>query len=63
MAKKPTQEAGAVSESSKKEMMRTQHIYPCTCNHEYQDSINGKGRRLFTYGSKGMTCTVCGSKR
>lgn len=38
-------------------------IAPCSCEHKYQDSIHGKGMRVFTQGAKSATCTSCGSKR
>lgn len=39
----------------------------CTCTHEFQDSIYGKGKRLFVRLGKpgkatGYKCTVCGTK-
>lgn len=38
----------------------------CTCKHEFQDSMYGKGIRLFNScgDSKitGYRCTVCGNK-
>ena len=34
----------------------------CTCVHEYQDKVYGKGIRLFNVGTKDAKCTVCGSK-
>ena len=33
----------------------------CSCVHEGQDKINGKGMRVFNKGIKGHKCTVCGS--
>ena len=38
----------------------------CTCHHEYQDKIKGKGMRVHNYAEKvnqgdgGWRCTVCG---
>lgn len=39
-------------------------IVKCTCEHEYQDSIHGKGRRVANAAPKkgGYICTVCGKK-
>jgi len=44
-------------------------IKPCTCIHEYQDSIYGKGNRLYNHApAKGLKprryrCTVCGREQ
>lgn len=37
-------------------------IMRCTCKHEFQDEVYGKGMRLFNEGIKHYTCTVCGRK-
>lgn len=50
-------------------------IMPCTCKHEFQDSLYGKNKRLFNaragrkeHGTKaegkaiGYRCTVCGAE-
>jgi len=37
-------------------------IYPCTCTHEYQDKLYGKGRRVYNIGKTHKHCTVCGNK-
>lgn len=40
-------------------------VLACTCQHEAQDRIYGKGKRLHTWGRKragkgpGFACTVC----
>jgi len=40
-------------------------IAPCTCKHEYQDKLYGKGMRVWTRGGTvpqpQNTCTVCGA--
>ena len=38
-------------------------IFLCTCKHEGQDKIHGKGRRVFNEGKGTYTCTVCGAQR
>lgn len=40
-------------------------IFRCTCSHEFQDRMYGKGNRVFNQrmaGSKenGYRCTICG---
>ena len=37
-------------------------ILPCTCTHEAQDKIHGKGRRVWNVGKTHRKCTVCGAK-
>ena len=37
-------------------------IYPCKCNHEVQDKMYGKGRRVYNIGKTDKKCTVCGNK-
>jgi hypothetical protein len=39
-------------------------IKSCTCKHEFQDSLYGKGMRQHTLSLKEKTprCTVCGGK-
>ena len=34
-------------------------ISSCICNHEGQDSLHGKGMRVFNETVKGYRCTVC----
>lgn len=34
----------------------------CTCKHDAQDKIYGKGNRLMNEYSKGYRCTVCGKE-
>lgn len=38
-------------------------IYECVCQHEYQDKLYGKGRRVWNplgvQGKSGIRCTVC----
>lgn len=38
---------------------------PCQCDHEWQDSVYGKGIRLMNLvaGDKGYRCTVCAKVR
>lgn len=37
-------------------------IKKCTCKHEGQDELHGKGNRVFNQDAKkNYTCTVCGS--
>lgn len=38
-------------------------IAPCTCSHAGQDTLHGKGRRVYNEGKTQATCTVCGAKR
>ena len=39
-------------------------IYPCRCEHNYQDSKHGKGNRVFNLTmKKDYRCTVCGELR
>lgn len=37
-------------------------IVSCSCSHEYQDSVYGKGKRVANAAPKqdGDRCTVCG---
>lgn len=37
-------------------------IKRCSCTHEAQDKIHGKGLRVFNPTTKGARCTVCGSE-
>jgi hypothetical protein len=41
-------------------------VRPCTCEHGYQDTLYGRGRRVHTIsGTKDRpeyTCSVCGKK-
>jgi len=45
------------------------NIRPCTCDHEYQDRLYGKGMRLHTTcktgspGGAAYRCTVCGTRK
>lgn len=38
-------------------------IFKCTCEHDAQDSLHGKGNRVFNSGGKNKettySCTVC----
>lgn len=37
-------------------------IKACTCKHEAQDAMHGKGNRVHTESKKGeLNCTVCGN--
>ena len=40
-------------------------VQTCTCNHEGQDKIHGKGRRVFNLlaGKDKARCTVCGKEK
>lgn len=40
-------------------------IMLCTCKHEYQDKLYGKGKRVFNLCKKGISgrCTVCGREQ
>jgi len=43
-------------------------IKQCTCSHEGQDEIHGKGQRVFNLTQKGglikiYRCTVCASEK
>ena len=35
-------------------------VKKCTCQHEEQDKLYGKGNRLMNESTKGLRCTVCG---
>ena len=37
-------------------------VMKCTCQHEWQDKLRGKGNRVFNYHEKKnvWVCTVCG---
>lgn len=35
-------------------------IKPCTCAHEHQDKVYGKGRRFMIRTQDGYRCMVCG---
>lgn len=37
-------------------------IYPCVCKNDFQDSLYGKGRRVYNVGKVNKVCTVCGNK-
>lgn len=37
-------------------------IHICTCGHEYQDRLYGKGKRVYNIGKTNKICTVCGNK-
>lgn len=44
-----------------------QKIFSCTCKSEFQDSVYGKGNRVFNPKGKGedlggYRCTVCGKE-
>lgn len=34
----------------------------CTCKHDAQDKMYGKGNRLMNEYNKGYRCTVCGKE-
>ena len=34
----------------------------CSCKHEGQDNLYGKGNRLMNAYNKGYRCTVCGKE-
>jgi hypothetical protein len=34
-------------------------IANCSCSHEYQDRLYGKGKRVFNLGKTNYRCTVC----
>lgn len=38
-------------------------IFPCKCQHDFQDSEYGKGNRLFNPTTKGWRCTICTAPR
>lgn len=38
-------------------------VSKCNCEHEGQDSMYGKGNRVFNNGLKSAKCTVCGATR
>ena len=39
-------------------------IHPCTCKHEHQDRIHGKGNRVMNLTTKAnVRCTVCKAER
>lgn len=38
-------------------------IAKCSCQHEMQDKLHGKGNRVFNIYSKGGRCTVCGTSK
>lgn len=40
--------------------MPNSEIRSCTCQHESQDKLHGRGMRVFNLGFKGAKCTVCG---
>jgi len=41
-------------------MAERTEILKCTCTHEFQDEIYGKGMRLHNVNTKGQAfCTVC----
>ncbi len=46
----------------KKIVHKQSMIKRCSCNHAYQDRVNGKGKRLMNYSVKAnkYRCTVCG---
>lgn len=41
-------------------------IYECNCQHEFQDRVYGKNRRVFNAmganGKSGIRCSVCGKE-
>lgn len=38
-------------------------VLKCTCEHEFQDRIYGKFRRVHNLGKIFAFCTVCGDKK
>ncbi len=36
-----------------------ENVLKCSCVHEHQDKIYGKGQRVHTKSNKGHRCTVC----
>ncbi len=38
-----------------------ENILKCSCQHEYQDKVYGKGMRVHTKCNKGHRCTICGN--
>ena len=38
-------------------------IIRCTCEHEFQDKVHGRKKRVHNQCNKGWRCTVCGSIR
>lgn len=38
-------------------------IMNCSCSHESQDTLHGKGKRLHNPFKKGFRCTVCGNEK
>lgn len=34
-------------------------ISTCKCTHKAQDTLHGKGKRVFTETAKAFKCTVC----
>lgn len=37
-------------------------IKHCTCKHDAQDAMYGKGNRVMNECNKGVRCTVCGKE-
>lgn len=46
------------------ENSNTTKIVTCSCEHEYQDRIHGKNRRVANWAKKKVAhiCTVCGKQ-
>ena len=38
-------------------------IKGCSCKHDYQDQVYGKGQRVHNEGKALITCSVCGTKK
>lgn len=36
-------------------------VKQCSCKHEEQDKLHGKGMRVHNVTTKGYKCTVCGN--
>jgi hypothetical protein len=55
--------AAPVSVKASKGDVGASVILPCTCSHEWQDKLHGKGQRVFNVGKDARHCTVCGAKK
>lgn len=38
-------------------------VMNCSCDHQSQDKIHGKGKRVFNKTMGGFRCTVCASEK
>ncbi len=54
------------SETVVKSNARMAAVLPCSCLHEFQDSLYGRKMRVMVpsqkSGAKDVTCTVCGAR-